>query len=308
MKGTRTLVLVCACVVFAAGAAYVAYASLKHAPAGTPAPSGVAAAGEAPAVAPTPGQLAACERLPRPPASPAPRTAAAGPIISINFDDGFLSAYQYGIPLFNAAGFPVTAYVISGDLTRAGRMDLTQVKALASAGNEIGAHTITHPLLTQVPEAQAITEVCGSRQALLSLGIDTTTFAYPDGYTDSAVESIVQAAGFSGARNTKAGLNTALTDPYELRSYQVTASTTLPMLEYAIAQAAGTKEWLIITFHRVDDPGNPISVPHTFIEGLIAYLKTAGIPVVTNAEGLALKRRIAGTQSDLRDLPVTPRA
>ena len=246
----------------------------------------------------TPDPLALCTRLPRSTAG-AIKVPTAGPIVSIDFDDGFLSAYRYGIPLFNAAGFPVTAYIITGDLQHSGNIDLTEIKALEAAGNEIGAHTITHPHLTNVSEARAIDEICGSREALLRLGILTTTFAYPDGYSDPAVESIVKDAGFIGARDTEAGLNDAAIDPYELKSYQVTAATTLPEIEYAIAQAVQTKGWLILTFHRVDDTGNSISVPHQLIRGLIAYLKKDRIPVVTNAEGLAMKSRIAGTRDYL---------
>ena len=243
--------------------------------------------------------LAVCTGLPRSAAGTV-NALSAGPIVSIDFDDGFLSAYKYGIPLFNAAGFPVTAYIITGDLQQhPGNVDLAEIRALAAAGNEIGAHTITHPNLARVSEARAIDEICGSREALLRFGIRTTTFAYPDGYSDPAVESIVKDAGFIGARNTDAGLDDSRTDPYELRSYQVTAITTLPEIESAIAQAIRSKEWLILTFHRVDDTGNPISVPHTLIQGLISYLKKTGVPVVTNAEGLAMKSRIAGARSYL---------
>jgi peptidoglycan/xylan/chitin deacetylase (PgdA/CDA1 family) len=242
-----------------------------------------------------------CASLPR--SVPAAPTLRDGPIISFNFDDGFLSAYRLGIPILHAVGYHATEYIITGNFHKPGYISQRDVATLASEGDEIGAHTRTHPRLSKVPEAQAIAEICGSRADLIALGIMPVTFAYPEGDFSPSVEQIASAAGFIAARNTEAGLNNASTNRMLLRSYQVTASTTLSAVKYAIQQAVSNKEWLILVFHRIDDTGNAVSTPHQLLQQIVAYVQSQQIPVVTNAQGAAIMASINNTVSDLRSLP-----
>ena len=244
--------------------------------------------------------IALCAGLPRAEPPPAP-AIKNGPLVSFNFDDGFISAYEYGIPIINAAGFPVSMYVITGDLSSPypGQMSLEQVKALEAAGNEIGAHTRTHPYLTDISQAQALEEICGSRFDLLNAGVHATTFSYPEGSSTPMIEDVVRSAGFLAARNTKAGLDHAATDPFELRSYQVTARSSFSEVRSVIDQAITHKEWLILSFHRIDEEGNAVSVPHQLIQQIVSYVKEQKVPVVTNAQGIALKSRITNAKDSL---------
>jgi peptidoglycan/xylan/chitin deacetylase (PgdA/CDA1 family) len=65
---------------------------------------------------------------------------------------------------------------------------------------DIGAHTVTHPLLSVMSQEGQSAEIVDSRQKLESiLGISVETFSYPYGnFTPETVE-IVEAAGFEGA-------------------------------------------------------------------------------------------------------------
>ena len=268
-----------------------------------------AVSSSSPVPTPIPTQAATstvdCASLPRsePPANTTGITN--GPILSFNFDDGFESSYQNALPIINGAGFPTTQYIISGNLAKPDRVSAAQVLAMQAAGNEIGAHTRTHPYLSRIPVEQMRREICGSRADLMKLGILTTTFAYPEGDFSPAVEQVAAEAGFAAARDTKGGLNNDGTPRLLLHSYQVTAPTTFAQVKNAINQAIQYKEWLILVFHRTDDPGNSISSSHELIQQIVDYVKQVQIPVVTNAQGLSILPYITGTQNSIRDLSAT---
>jgi len=95
------------------------------------------------------------------------------------------------------------------------------VQALMGLGVAIGAHTVSHPILSQLRPEEARAEIEGSRAAIGSRsGRAPQAFAYPNGgpadYSD-AVISMVRDAGFTCAVTTRFGVNTATTPPYELR-------------------------------------------------------------------------------------------
>jgi len=95
------------------------------------------------------------------------------------------------------------------------------VHALAGLGFSIGAHTVSHPILSQVSAERAWREIDGSRAMIeAACGRPPRVFAYPNGgaadYTDAVVR-LVREAGFQCAVTTRFGVNTAATPRYELR-------------------------------------------------------------------------------------------
>ncbi|HJU22251.1 MAG TPA: polysaccharide deacetylase family protein [Casimicrobiaceae bacterium] len=96
-----------------------------------------------------------------------------------------------------------------------------QVRALHDAGMGIGAHTVTHPILTRLDAANARREIAEGRAALEHI-IDApvTLFAYPNGkpgvdYTAEHVH-IVAESGFSAALSTAWGAATRASDFLQL--------------------------------------------------------------------------------------------
>ena|SRR3989344_3009077 len=68
---------------------------------------------------------------------------------------------------------------------------------------DIGAHTMTHPRLPQVPDEEAQLEISDSRTYLQQVtGQPVTTFCYPRGEYLPKHVAMVQRAGFSYARTT----------------------------------------------------------------------------------------------------------
>jgi peptidoglycan/xylan/chitin deacetylase (PgdA/CDA1 family) len=87
----------------------------------------------------------------------------------------------------------------SKDSSRA--MTHDEVRALAADGLvEIGAHTVTHPLMVELDAATCWNEISQSKVACEELtGTPVAAFAYPYGAFDSKVRAAVGEAGFSCA-------------------------------------------------------------------------------------------------------------
>ena len=76
------------------------------------------------------------------------------------------------------------------------------IKTLASQ-HELGAHTINHPKLTLIPEEKAKEEIIQSKKWIEDQGgKPCTMFCYPYGDSSTIIETMVQEAGFKGARGT----------------------------------------------------------------------------------------------------------
>ena len=143
----------------------------------------------------------------------------ARPLI-LTFDDGYLDNYTNLLPLMQRYGYRGVLYLlgdfdlrhnrwdVDADPTepRAEIMDPAQKAAFVAAGWEIGAHTLSHPRLTQLPLPEATTEIAASKKALESaLHTKVETFAYPFGDLSDPLKAAVRAAGFAFGIATDTG-------------------------------------------------------------------------------------------------------
>lgn len=95
------------------------------------------------------------------------------------------------------------------------------VRTLHRAGMQIGAHTITHPILLRLPVEEARREMHDSRACLENIiGSSVTTFAYPNGKLsqDYGQEhaGLARELGFEAAVSTNPGVADAGTDLMQL--------------------------------------------------------------------------------------------
>ncbi|AKH19708.1 polysaccharide deacetylase family protein [Sedimenticola thiotaurini] len=108
----------------------------------------------------------------------------------------------------------------SGDLM----MRSDQVRELHQSGMEIGGHTVTHPILSTIPDEQANHEIAeGKKQLEAITGGPVTVFAYPNGkpvqdYLPKHTD-MVRKQGFKAAVSTEWGVSTTATDPYQLHRF-----------------------------------------------------------------------------------------
>ncbi|MDD2736000.1 MAG: polysaccharide deacetylase family protein [Desulfuromonadaceae bacterium] len=78
-----------------------------------------------------------------------------------------------------------------------------ELREMQASGIEIGSHTLTHPVLSRIPQAEMIQEVRESKDEIeRMLGCRISTFCYPSGGMLDINENVVKAvadAGYSGA-------------------------------------------------------------------------------------------------------------
>lgn len=140
---------------------------------------------------------------------------------AVTFDDGWVSVLREGLPVLERLGVPATVFVASGlvdtheeplrgaviDEWRDGPhrdelhcLSWEKLRLLAAKGWEIGAHSMTHPLLTQVDDDRLDWELRESRRRCEEeLDVPCRTMAYPTGDFDDRVERAAAAAGYEAA-------------------------------------------------------------------------------------------------------------
>lgn len=105
--------------------------------------------------------------------------------------------------------------------TRRLMMSESDVRGLAQAGMGIGAHTVTHPILTMLSDDASWREIEDSRTHLREVSGDSVRlFAYPNGQPgqdyDERHVAMVRDAGFDAALSTVWGAATQGDDPLQL--------------------------------------------------------------------------------------------
>ncbi len=284
-------------------------------------------------------ELTAAATIPVTVSNPAPQAGTSAPLsflitasgfVSIDFDDGYQSMYDNGLPIFDAAGIRTTQYIITGNtlddtivnpdlgpvgVGNDGFVTWDEVQTMAANGHEIGAHTRTHQALSTLCKVPACSvadtltnEINGSKADLIAQGLNPLTFAYPYGdygYPNSAIGLTVQSAGFVGARDSDAGYNGdpghGTIMPYYLwcQAGETDLNTTLANLTGYIDYAVANRLWLIILLHRVDDnsPENTsISISSMILQGMVDHIVQNSVNVVTNSEGLIIESLNGQTQ------------
>lgn len=211
--------------------------------------------------------------------------------VSLTFDDGEVSQYENAFPKLQSSGIAGTFYVISRELFDYGYqryMSIAQIKDLYQAGNEIGAHTRTHPHLFTLSSTQQQDEIAGSRQDLLAMNVGPiNSFAYPFGEQDDGIVQIIKTAGFTNARGTDEAFTGMASERYNLPWEEVRATTTAAQVTGWIDAAVSDKTWLILGFHRIDTSGDPYGTTPTIFNQIVDYLVQKKVPVVTMEQGVA---------------------
>ncbi len=102
------------------------------------------------------------------------------------------------------------------------------LRALQSAGVDVGGHTVHHAVLANLPLASARREVEACRDQIAAhLRGPPRHFAYPNGFHTPAVREMVRAAGFQAAVTIEDEENRHGGDPFALKRKVLWENTTL---------------------------------------------------------------------------------
>jgi peptidoglycan/xylan/chitin deacetylase (PgdA/CDA1 family) len=104
-------------------------------------------------------------------------------------------------------------------------MTRSMVRALHGAGMSLGGHTVRHPILRCVSDAEAEREIAQGRDALREIsGEPVRLFAYPNGVPDADYQSrhvaLVKRLGFDAAVCTASGAAVRGSDRYQLPRFR----------------------------------------------------------------------------------------
>jgi peptidoglycan/xylan/chitin deacetylase (PgdA/CDA1 family) len=137
------------------------------------------------------------------------RTGAQG-LVGLTFDDGYADFATTAVPILRRYGFTATVYVLADRLggvnewdqgaPRKRLMTAAQVRAVASAGMEVGSHGLRHVSLPTLSRGELTTEVEHSRNVLSELlDQEISGFAYPYGHFGDREVDAARAAGYGHA-------------------------------------------------------------------------------------------------------------
>ncbi|HZU39409.1 MAG TPA: polysaccharide deacetylase family protein, partial [Solirubrobacteraceae bacterium] len=147
--------------------------------------------------------------------------------VAITFDDGYLDTPD-AVAALCEAGLSATVFITTGAVGRSDGIRAAQIRELAALGSavELGAHTVSHPRLDELPAVRARAEIAGSKRALEALaGRPINVFAYPHGAYDARARELVREAGFRCAAAVKNALSHAGDDPWAIARMTVERDT-----------------------------------------------------------------------------------
>jgi peptidoglycan/xylan/chitin deacetylase (PgdA/CDA1 family) len=130
--------------------------------------------------------------------------------VVVTFDDGFRSVLR-ATPILDEVGFPatvfaVTSFVESGEPLRWPGLEQSEqslgwseLELLREAGWEVGSHTATHPLLSDLDDGELERELVDSRARIVKRLGSCETLAYPYGRADERTAAAAARAGYLAA-------------------------------------------------------------------------------------------------------------
>jgi len=231
--------------------------------------------------------------VPTTPAPPATNQPFSRPLVSIEFDDGWTTAYQNGLPLVESFGWRPTQYIITDTAINNANygtgtyMTPAQIKDWNLRG-DIGSHTISHPSLPSLSLTQMTNELTASKSYLDGLlGEPTRLLATPYCESNATVVNVAKTL-YQASRNCEAVANTkANFDRYNLNSFIVLNTTTDAELVAQLNAAKASNGWLTLVWHELaGDNKNAWSVSPATLQRQLQLVKNSGITVVTTQQAL----------------------
>jgi peptidoglycan/xylan/chitin deacetylase (PgdA/CDA1 family) len=129
--------------------------------------------------------------------------------IALTIDDAYSSVLRYGLPRLKAAGFTATLFVNSepADSALRGYMSWGDIRQALDDGFDIGAHTVSHAHLADLPLSEVRREIDHSNKRFQAeLGFVPKLFAYPYGEASLDVREIIKEAGYIAAFGQHSGV------------------------------------------------------------------------------------------------------
>ncbi len=165
--------------------------------------------------------------------------------VAVTFDDGFADV-EPAVELLLGSQISATVFVTAGTVDRKPMLSSAELRELASLGPmaEIGAHSVSHLYLDEVPRDRAAMEIRDSKEVIESAATaPVRSFAYPHGAFDRAVRQEVISAGFDCAAGVKNAFSHHRDDPFSLARLTITKETTTRDVEALLGGSGAPMAW-----------------------------------------------------------------
>ncbi|MEW6658583.1 MAG: polysaccharide deacetylase family protein [Thermodesulfobacteriota bacterium] len=216
-------------------------------------------------------------------------------MVSFNFDDGYKNVYDNALPIFKKYGvvgciFPVVEYLV---FSAPWAVTWPQLLEFQQAGWEIGSHTMTHPHLTTLTDAQLDYELGESQRILADHGFNAKTLVFP--YNEFDARVLDYTTRYYENSRGGLGINGFACDRYGIVCREVSATTTPDEAIAWINAAISNRMWLVLMMHEVVT-GPPAEYQYNAadLEKIVAYVATNHIPAQTMQQALARRQASLG--------------
>jgi peptidoglycan/xylan/chitin deacetylase (PgdA/CDA1 family) len=153
----------------------------------------------------------------------------------ITFDDGYKNNYTQAFPILKEYQFTATIFLTTSycgmkndwpnqhsSIPNLPMLSWEEIREMSKYGIEFGAHTRSHPRLTELTIEKAKLEMLGSKRDIEAhLDKPVEFFSYPFGNYDEKIKEIAKTA-FKGAISNRPGKVDSHSDPYALERINAT--------------------------------------------------------------------------------------
>lgn len=177
--------------------------------------------------------------------------------VVITFDDGFRDCVESVVPILGKYHLTATFFLVAGLMGRTSEwlrrergvefdlVNWNQARQLHADGFQCGAHSLTHPHLTELSENDCRRELSGARSTLeQELGTPVHHVAYPFGAWNARVQVLAAEAGYRSACSVEIGLATESDSPFALRRVPVTGYDSLSDFAWRLETGWPWREWV----------------------------------------------------------------
>lgn len=174
--------------------------------------------------------------------------------VAVTFDDGYEAFVSDALPILLEFKIPATVFVVAGllghdndwvgenRLARRKLIDIEQLRELPKFGVDLGSHSMSHPRLIELPDADLEQELVESRRLLGDICRGRIELlAYPYGAYDERVKSAAERAGYVGACSTRSGFNADGVDVFALRRIDIYGTDSMHVFTRKLE--LGVSEW-----------------------------------------------------------------
>ena len=173
----------------------------------------------------------------------------------VTFDDGYRDFYTNAFPILDkyrmsATVYLPTAYIQSHSHLFKGKECMTwdEVREMHAAGIKFGSHTVSHPQLELLSDADLRREIRTSKDAIeAELGTPVRSFAYPYAFPEQnhkftgRLRDLLEESGYENGVSTIVGSTHSLEDKFFLKRLPANSCDDTAFLE---AKLLGDYDWL----------------------------------------------------------------